>query len=31
MARMILVVIDMQNDFMDVALEKMRSRQIQGI
>lgn len=31
MARMILVVIDMQNDFMDGALEKMRSRQIQGI
>ncbi len=31
MARKILVVIDMQNDFMDGALEKMRSRQIQGI
>ena len=26
-----LIVIDMQNDFMDGALEKMRSRQIQGI
>ena len=31
MARKILVVIDMQNDFMDGALEKVRSRQIQGI
>lgn len=31
MARKILVVIDMQNDFIDGALEKMRSCQIQGI
>lgn len=31
MARKILVVIDMQNDFMDGALEKMGLCQIQGI
>lgn len=31
MARKILVVIDMQNDFMDGVLETMRSCQIQGI
>lgn len=31
MARKILVVIDMQNDFMDGALEKMRLCQTQGI
>lgn len=31
MARKILVVIDMQNDLIDEALETMRSCQIQGI